>query len=77
MSRNQEKKASTSKALTKAESPAEDTTREPSQKAPKSFTIAVEGVNEIAQCLNDVNLNKHLKQALFNVLNEHLKPVFD
>lgn len=45
-------------------------------KPPKSFTCSTEGVNDIAQCINDVVLSKHVKSALFNALNEHLKPVF-
>lgn len=45
-------------------------------KQPKSFTCSTEGVNDIAQCINDVVASKHVKNALFNALNEHLKPVF-
>lgn len=45
-------------------------------KQPKSFTCSTDGVNDIAQCINDVVSSKHVKNALFNALNEHLKPVF-
>jgi hypothetical protein len=72
MTPEQSKKASMKKV---ADAPNTDPVA--AQKTPTSFTVSVEGVNEIAQCLNEVNLNKHLKQALFNALNEHLKPVFD
>lgn len=51
--------------------------QEAAQPKPKSFTITPEGVNDIAECVNQVGGSKYAKQALFAALNEHLKPVFE
>jgi hypothetical protein len=47
------------------------------QPKPTSFVITPEGVNDIAECVNQVGGSKYAKQALFAALNEHLKPVFE
>ena len=48
----------------------------PQQPKPESFTISAAGVDELVQALNEVVASKFVKQVLFNVINEHFKPVF-
>lgn len=64
------------KKLPKDQAPSEDIPKAMEQKQPKSFTASTEGVNEIVQCINEVVGGKYSKQAIFNALNEHLKPIF-
>lgn len=47
------------------------------QPKPDSFTISTAGVDELVQALNEVVASKYVKQVLFNVINEHFKPVFN
>jgi hypothetical protein len=50
---------------------------EEQQKIPTSFTVSKEGVDDLVNALNEVVASKFVKQVLFNVINEHFKPVFE
>jgi len=43
--------------------------------APKKFEVTNDGVQEIVNVINELVPGKYSKQTVFNVLNQHLKPV--
>lgn len=45
---------------------------------PTNFSLTQDGINAIANVIEEMLDNKpHTKKAIYNVINEHLKPIID